>query len=1570
MTSGVPEAFGFVPRHIVADLQDVGNWKSRATAIDALHKYLKDVAKPATLVPSLADFVKFLADLVVDANFKIAISAMSILGDLATKVGSELQPYLRVAAISLLDKLVDSKILVRGANMKLIKRLMHACSPATVLAELAAAGASKPNCRVREELINVHIMAMLAFSRGSYDAAAVYRLLASGLEDAKEKVRLVALEGLAVLHSRLGGEELAALMAGGGGQQAGGGQPLAEALRAQVAARLANPALPVLNGDGLVEHAVELPSSDNPDIRLVDAAFGGAPGVKMSWGETATPPRPRMRSNPTADGLAPAVSRPAQPIAIPAPPAPGAASGLDLMARMGSDPVASGRREALLHMDGGRGTGGGGLPAAHPPMHMEGGRGTGGGGLPPTHPHVQQEDAGLLPPPHRSGSIQPLPPTTGRLGSHDLLSGGAPITAAPLLSATGWSSHNPHLQQQSASHPHPQPGSSSLHRGTSPLREVTMSGPGGLSLLGTENSQEHSGGGSGPGGLGHGSALQPLKHPWGASRSLDSQAAGAARGLQEGCEDSPLSPTRGYQPLFNHRHSGSTATGDPGRDSLDLLAPRPTSVRTQAAQELRESRGPPAHSHSHPPPQMPAFSSQQLHHHLPPQQQQQGLSGTQASTGLWLPSGLEQDSAVTRQETFSPSKAEMLARLKNRQIEKRAATAQQLDAGQGPASSDLASAPTDLPAPSLSFSVGQNARRYLVQQFSDGQREGASSRAEAANPRGYNSVLNTPTRAQGTPANPFDDGPPSTHGHRPARVGLAARLNRATPLNSDSALASGLGSGPGPGSAGAGPGQPPSAAIAIPTRSPTLPGSHSGTPGASEDYPARNPSPALNRLRARSAENTAANPGTPGGPGSGPGAGGGAGVSSGGGPGPTPATPGTAAGAYWEKGRGGDVGSEELTPLAEPEKVIKEVIAKLTKANHADRKELQWHEQYEALIDARRLVRHHHEHVKNYMHEFIRAAAPAIDQLRSQTAKCALMLFQECFCLLNPRVLERELDEIVPVLLKKAGEVSNAGRDNFLAAEADRVLAEMYRCCSESRSTTALLSCAGHKNPYVRGKVAFHLDNHLEACAGGGGGRQTLAGNTACIERLFKAAAAFLEEGSLDTRTHGKRIIWHVKGLMPSRAEFERLLACLTPESLHRKVVDVVEGLNGPPPPPSRGFAGAGATAGAGSRMASRQVGTGTGATPASPARPLLDQAAGSLTQPPPPVRQGSYSAPSPLHSGSATPERRRLGRQRTNDLDGIPESGGNSRTNSFNGRQPRLSAGAGAAGGGMGVGGGGLSSSGRLRHAASADGSTSSAGMPSSSTSSNGFGPMVQETVVKALQLLTAKDFRERIEAMRNVEGVVSALSGAPDGLLMTLLDALVARLGDGNTKVSMAALGLVANLAGSLRHRMSLGLNTLVPALAATLGSTNDKVRAEAVVAADSLLASLDPAMLVQHFSHCVGNGTLQRGKPILVEKLVQIVNGLYGTKPQLVTRYAVPAAFALLNDSRGGEAKAAANALLGALARLMGPALLEQATSLNGVAQQKVAEAVAAATGQVMSEWDRERSGTGDRHGGGGR
>ncbi len=450
---------------------------------------------------------------------------------------------------------------------------------------------------------------------------------------------------------------------------------------------------------------------------------------------------------------------------------------------------------------------------------------------------------------------------------------------------------------------------------------------------------------------------------------------------------------------------------------------------------------------------------------------------------------------------------------------------------------------------------------------------------------------------------------------------------------------------------------------------------------------------------------------------------------------------------------------------------------------------------------------------------------------------------------------------------------------------------------------------------------------------------QALLNNWTCLERAFKAAAAFLDEGSLETRTYGKRVIWHLKVMVASPSDFQRLMASVAPAALQRKVTDVIEGTNGPPPPPSRAAAGSVGRGGA-SRMGA----------PPSPARMRMDQGPGSLTAPPPPVRAGSFSAPAPLH-GAPTPERRRAGgRQQSGgpDLDGIPESVGSSRGNS--------SAGGYANGNGASAGGGrGLTrrNSGLLGRAGS--GGLGSGGGHANGGGSGGggggyaaaFSPATQEVVVKALQLLGAKDFRERVEALRSVEGVAGALAGAPDSLVIQLLDAVVERLGDANVKVSMQALDLVSTLAGSLRGRLSLGLNTMVPALAAALGSTSDKVRSVAIAATDALINTLEPAMLIQHFSHCVSNGNIQRGKPLLVEKLVAIVHSLYGSKPQLVVRYAVPAAFALLNDGRG-EGKAAANALLTALARCMGTALIDQAATLNTVAQQRVADAVSAAMG----------------------
>lgn len=89
--------------------------------------------------------------------------------------------------------------------------------------------------------------------------------------------------------------------------------------------------------------------------------------------------------------------------------------------------------------------------------------------------------------------------------------------------------------------------------------------------------------------------------------------------------------------------------------------------------------------------------------------------------------------------------------------------------------------------------------------------------------------------------------------------------------------------------------------------------------------------------------------------------------------------------------------------------------------------------------------------------------------------------------------LDSELDHLVPILLKKAGVVSVAGRDNFLAVEADRALGTLVALGGEGRVAAALLGClASTRGPDIKAKIAIHLDACVQRCgregAGGGAG--------------------------------------------------------------------------------------------------------------------------------------------------------------------------------------------------------------------------------------------------------------------------------------------------------------------------------------------------------------------------------------------------------------------------------------------------------------------------------------------------
>ncbi|KAK9817952.1 hypothetical protein WJX72_004805 [[Myrmecia] bisecta] len=614
-----------------------------------------------------------------------------------------------------------------------------------------------------------------------------------------------------------------------------------------------------------------------------------------------------------------------------------------------------------------------------------------------------------------------------------------------------------------------------------------------------------------------------------------------------------------------------------------------------------------------------------------------------------------------------------------------------------------------------------------------------------------------------------------------------------------------------------------------------------------------------------------------------------------------------------------EVATEDLQPCSHPEAAMQSVLQVLSQANVAKRKELDWQAQNEALLNARRLVKHHPSCVQAQLHTFVLTVVPSVEALRSITSKNCMMLLQEMFLFMG-RALDGELEHVVPTLAKKAGEVSNAGRDTFLACEADKTLAEMVESLSEAKVANALINMTTHKSMHVRAKVASHLD----ACMQGHHGQRLLA-NPALLEKVFRTAAGFLEEGSLDTRTFGKRIIWEVKHLLDSQGnDFPGWVSRLPAEVKQHKVWEVLKRDLGPPPPPVKVMAlrspsgSRNGRPGAPGSMFREGLGTPT-SMPGTPGTPLRTPPR-AMASPPASrtANSGSHEGTSEMSTDGPASNSRHVGRS-----SGLPGSPAASRR--------------GTADRGMGRAG--------IRDLRRTGSSTAS---DAPSDQGRGFipkevDPQVADSLANALVRSVSKDWRERGAALTSLADLAPHLPDLPDAQLVSVVDHLTQRLSDGNSKVAIQALEVLCQVFCVLGNHTP-SLNTLVPALAANMGSTNEKIRAKAGEAVQTLLGKVDAALLIQNFAHCVSHGNM-RGKPTVIEKLDALVDAVYPSKPMLVIKHALPAAFTMLNE-RGSDIRVATQSLLTTLARHMGDELAQHAMNLSATNKARISEVLALA------------------------
>lgn len=203
---------------------------------------------------------------------------------------------------------------------------------------------------------------------------------------------------------------------------------------------------------------------------------------------------------------------------------------------------------------------------------------------------------------------------------------------------------------------------------------------------------------------------------------------------------------------------------------------------------------------------------------------------------------------------------------------------------------------------------------------------------------------------------------------------------------------------------------------------------------------------------------------------------------------------------------------------------------------------------------------------------------------------------------------------------------------------------------------------------------------------------------------------------------------------------------------------------------------------------------------------------------------------------------------------------------------------------------------------------------------------------------LLNAKDFRDRINGIKQLLSDTENNQELVVGNIVKIFDAFKSRLHDSNSKVNLVALETMHKMIPLLRDNLSPIINMLIPAIVDNnLNSKSPGIYAAATNVVHALSQHVDNYLLLQPF--CTKAQFLNgKAKQDMTEKLADIVTELYQRKPHATEQKVLVVLWHLLGNmthsgslpGAGGNIRTATAKLSKALFTQMGQNLLNQAAS----------------------------------------
>jgi len=160
--------------------------------------------------------------------------------------------------------------------------------------------------------------------------------------------------------------------------------------------------------------------------------------------------------------------------------------------------------------------------------------------------------------------------------------------------------------------------------------------------------------------------------------------------------------------------------------------------------------------------------------------------------------------------------------------------------------------------------------------------------------------------------------------------------------------------------------------------------------------------------------------------------------------------------------------------------------------------------------------------------------------------------------------------------------------------------------------------------------------------------------------------------------------------------------------------------------------------------------------------------------------------------------------------------------------------------------------------------------------------------------------------------------------GKLIPMTDHILARLGDGNSKIVLQALKILGDVVKLYSSKLEPSAPSLVAGVSQSIAAALSSIRqaAEAVMAA--IVACLDPVVLLQPVCSAIEYGN-PRSRSYMLHTLQGFILRAHRSKPQLLFKFAIPVLCKLLEEHKG-EVKTATTQLLSHLHASLGDELTE--------------------------------------------